>query len=215
MLLLMPNYNAIYTKIAHPYGEGKPDPLVRLLSELIPQGTAVDLGAGDGRHALALVRGGWNVLAVDTSEVGLEKLRGYAQGLNQDRIQTILTDIATWEPEEEIDAMLAVFVLHHLFREQAQTVLRRMQKKTRTGGMHAIATFTPDGDFYREHPEEGWFYPTKEELQEIYQGWEIVQLREEKGPARQKKADGTSMENTIVRMLARKSIPSLDLAISS
>ena len=200
----MPNYDAIYMKVAHPYGGGKPDPLIRLLMELVPQGSAVDLGAGDGRHTLALARHGWEVTAVDTSEVGLQKLQEYANALNQKKIQTIQADISVWEPEQEVDAMVTAFVLHHLTKLQAQTLIKRMQQKTRTKGVHAIATFTPEGDFYREHPSEGWFYPTKEELVDLYQNWEVIYVQEEEGLARQKKADGTAMKNTILRMLMRK-----------
>jgi SAM-dependent methyltransferase len=200
----MSNYDAIYTKVAHPYGGGKPDQLIRLLAELVPQGLAVDLGAGDGRHAIALARDGWRVIAVDTSEVGLAKLEAYAKELNQPKIQTVHADIAAWEPDQEIDAMVVAFVLHHLTNVQAKAMFTRMQKKTRSGGLHAIATFTPAGDFYREHPNEEWFYPTKEELLDLYKGWEVIFLQEEEGLARQKKADGTAMKNTILRLLVRK-----------
>jgi len=48
--------------------------LVDLVSPLHP-GRAVDLGAGEGRNSLWLAAEGWDVTAVDASEVGLERLR--------------------------------------------------------------------------------------------------------------------------------------------
>ena len=39
---------------------------------------------------------------------------------------------------------------------------------------------------------------------DLYQNWEVIYVQEEEGLARQKKADGTAMKNTILRMLMRK-----------
>lgn len=200
----MLKYDEIYAKVPHPYGQGKPDPFVLLFKEIMPQGVAIDLGAGDGRNTLALTRDGWEVIAVDSSEVGLQKLRGYAEELNQKRIQTICADISRWDSERTVDAVMAMFVLHHLSNGNAESLLRRMQEKTRSKGVHAIATFTPESYFYHENPEEDWFFPTKEQLLDLYEGWEVIQTKEEIGAARQKKADGSAMQNTILRVLVRK-----------
>ena len=42
-------------------------------------GTALDLGAGEGRNALWLAEQGWAVTAVDFSAVGLDKARAIAR----------------------------------------------------------------------------------------------------------------------------------------
>src|SRR4051812_45026447 len=54
-----------------------PNALVGSLLDGVPPGDAVDLGAGEGRHALWLAARGWRVTAVDFSAVGLG--RGSAQ----------------------------------------------------------------------------------------------------------------------------------------
>ncbi len=43
-----------------------------------PPGSALDLGAGEGRHAVWLARRGWRVTAVDFSAVGLARGREHA-----------------------------------------------------------------------------------------------------------------------------------------
>jgi SAM-dependent methyltransferase len=48
--------------------------LVELVSPLSP-GTALDLGAGEGRNSLWLAAKGWDVTAVDVSAVALDRLR--------------------------------------------------------------------------------------------------------------------------------------------
>ena len=47
--------------------------LAELVSAVSP-GSAIDLGAGEGRNSLWLAGQGWSVTAVDASQVGLEKL---------------------------------------------------------------------------------------------------------------------------------------------
>src|SRR4051794_10049356 len=49
--------------------------LIASLLEDLPPGDAVDLAAGEGRHALWLAARGWRVIAVDFSAVGLARGR--------------------------------------------------------------------------------------------------------------------------------------------
>jgi SAM-dependent methyltransferase len=59
-------------------------------------GTALDVGAGEGRNSLWLAARGWDVTAVDISAVALERLRGAAadQGLAvHTEVRDVLDDI--------------------------------------------------------------------------------------------------------------------------
>lgn len=58
-------------------------------------GRALDLGAGEGRHAVWLAGRGWEVTAVDFSSVGLDKGRAGAEGLVVD---WVVADVRTWRP---------------------------------------------------------------------------------------------------------------------
>lgn len=80
--------------------------LVELVSPL-PPGRAVDLGAGEGRNSLWLAREGWDVVAVDASEVALDRLSRAAAvegvevlGLEQRRGKSDVsepgTDVVLW-----------------------------------------------------------------------------------------------------------------------
>jgi SAM-dependent methyltransferase len=55
-----------------------------------PAGQVVDLGAGFGPHAIAMARGGHDVLALDTSALLLERLRLAAAGLP---VRTVEADL--------------------------------------------------------------------------------------------------------------------------
>lgn len=58
---------------------GEPAKTVQRLAELLPSGTVLDLGAGDGRNALYLAEKGFAVKAVDLAEAGIAKLKRLAK----------------------------------------------------------------------------------------------------------------------------------------
>lgn len=70
--------------------------LVEFIQGLTP-GSAVDLGSGEGRNGLWLARQGWQVTAVDHSEVALGRLAADAQaeGLSVRSIQADIADFLT------------------------------------------------------------------------------------------------------------------------
>lgn len=75
-------------------------------------GTALDLGAGDGRHAVWLAERGWQVEAVDFSMLGLEigKRRAEANRV-QDRISWTMADVTAIAPVPgSIDLVLVAYL---------------------------------------------------------------------------------------------------------
>ncbi len=87
--------------------------LVELVSSLSP-GTAVDLGAGEGRNSLWLARQGWDVVAVDASRVALDRL---SQGAADDDLagHTVVGDLVSylmdaWATGNAFDLVLLAYV---------------------------------------------------------------------------------------------------------
>jgi N-acetylglucosamine malate deacetylase 2 len=80
-----------YAAVPRVFRADADESLVALVSPLRP-GTAVDLGAGEGRNSLWLARQGWRVTAVDASQVALDRLSrsAAADGLS---ITTVKADI--------------------------------------------------------------------------------------------------------------------------
>jgi SAM-dependent methyltransferase len=72
-------------------------------------GTAVDLGAGEGRNALWLAGLGWEVTAVDFSAVGLAKGEARAAELGLD-VTWVTADATTWVSPEQVDLVVIAYL---------------------------------------------------------------------------------------------------------
>ncbi len=78
-----------------------------------PPGRALDLGAGEGRHALWLASLGWDVTAVDFSAVGIGRgrARSAARALSVD---WVVADATEWAPADGTAYGLVLVAYLHL-----------------------------------------------------------------------------------------------------
>jgi SAM-dependent methyltransferase len=108
----------------------EPNALVASLLADLPPGDAVDLAAGEGRHALWLAGRGWRVTAVDFSDVGLTRGRSQPGG---DRVTWVTADVLAWSaPPESLDLVLLAYL--HLPVEDFLGLLRSAVGWLRPGG---------------------------------------------------------------------------------
>lgn len=84
--------------------------LVELTAGLEP-GRALDLGAGEGRHAVWLATQGWHVTAVDQSGVALEKAEDWALSENVN-IETVRADVLRYEPVPRSFELVLIAYMH-------------------------------------------------------------------------------------------------------
>lgn len=86
-----------------------PNAVVAELLGPLPPGRAVDLGAGEGRHALWLAERGWQVIAVDFSGAGLARGRALANERGLD-VTWEVADVTGWEPATPVDLVLVAYL---------------------------------------------------------------------------------------------------------
>jgi SAM-dependent methyltransferase len=77
----------------------------------LPPGRALDLGSGEGRNAVWLAEGGWQVTAVDFSLVALDKARRLAQARGV-TVDWVLADLYGYRPEPGAYHLVLVAYLH-------------------------------------------------------------------------------------------------------
>jgi SAM-dependent methyltransferase len=107
-----------------------PNALVADLLAGLPPGDAVDLAAGEGRHALWLADLGWRVTAVDFSALGLA--RGCARP-GADRVTWVTADVNTWSAGPgSLDLVLVAYL--HLPETETTALLTRAVDWLRPGG---------------------------------------------------------------------------------
>ncbi len=90
-----------------------PNPMVVEFTAALPPGRALDLGCGEGRHALWLAIRAWEVDAVDFSEVALDKARriaAQAPRASRDRVHYRCADVTTVSSDRHYDLVLSAFL---------------------------------------------------------------------------------------------------------
>jgi SAM-dependent methyltransferase len=107
-------WNERYGAAERVWSSGPNEHVAQIVSPLAP-GTALDLGAGEGRHAIWLAENGWTATAVDFAEVGLERGRREAERCGvSEAITWVTADVRTWTPDPGATYDLVLIAYLHL-----------------------------------------------------------------------------------------------------
>jgi SAM-dependent methyltransferase len=137
-------------------------------------GRALDLGAGEGRHAMWLASLGWRVTAVDFSTVGLAK--GEAEAARRGvRIDWVVADARSWHPAGPTGFDLVLVAYLHL----SDNVLSRATSWLAPGGAlvvvgHALRNLTEGVG----GPSDAALLHTPEQLRAAAEGLDIERCEE-------------------------------------
>ena len=106
------SYDELY-RSAPAVWSGRPNRQLVVEASVLPPGSALDAGCGEGADALWLAERGWQVTAVDFSAVALERgaARAREAGLD-DRIEWVPADLGTWSPPHGHFDLVAAHYLH-------------------------------------------------------------------------------------------------------
>jgi SAM-dependent methyltransferase len=135
-------------------------------------GRALDVGAGEGRHAIWLARRGWAVTAIDFSKVGIDRGRAAS---DSDAIEWLVDDIRSWTPPAGVAYDLVLVAYIHL----ADDIHGRVGAWLAPGGTllvlgHALRNLT-DGV---GGPQDPRLLHTEDELRSAASGLRIERLHE-------------------------------------
>lgn len=121
------------------------DPAPFLSQELgdRPAGRSLDLGAGEGRTTLWLAEHGWQVTAVDFSDVALDRGRQRAEALGVgDAVEWICADLLEFDPSGGgYDLVLLMFI--HLPPVERRRLLRLATATLNPGGIILVVGYHP------------------------------------------------------------------------
>lgn len=135
----------------------------------IPKGKVLCVAEGEGRNAAFLAEQGYEVVAVDSSSVGLEKARKLAQERGVE-IETIVSDLAHFDIEPESwDGVVSIFA--HVPPTVRQELHKKIVNGLRSGGVLILEAYRPDQLKYKTGgPPTAEFMMTLKGLEEELAG---------------------------------------------
>lgn len=150
----------------------KPSPIVTEILKYKKGDDVLDLGCGEGRNALYLVKNGFNVTGVDISKTGIKKFLHLADKMNV-KVKGIVSDISTFKFNKKFDIILSIAILHFLNRDNIIKIIKKIKQHTKIEGLNVITVFTED------NPYKGFKYLFKKnELKKFYEDWNVIYYNE-------------------------------------
>jgi len=133
-------WNERYSSNEYAYGTSPNDFLAEYQGSL-PRGKILSLAEGEGRNAVFLAKCGYEVTAVDSSIVGLEKAQKLAKK-NGVSIEYIHADLAEFKYGEDCwDGIISIFCPMPSTLRKA--IYKKVEIGLRTGGVFLTESYTP------------------------------------------------------------------------
>lgn len=148
--------------------ERNPSRLLLDFSYMLPKGRAMDIACGEGRNAIYLARQGYQVDAIDISEVAIKNARAVAKGLN---INLVVADLEKFSiPEDTYDLIVNFYYLQ-------RSIIPDIKKGLKKGGFVVFETYTIEHQSIG-HPKNPEFLLKPNELLRLFNDLHIVYYRE-------------------------------------
>ena len=134
-------WNSRYAEETFAYGEEPNDFLRESTGVFVPGSRVLLLAEGQGRNAVWLARQGLEVVAVDQSDVGMDRAQELAAEHGVE-LTTIVADLFEWVAEPNtFDGVVAIFA--HLPNPQRARMHQMAVAALRWGGVAVVEAYTP------------------------------------------------------------------------
>lgn len=131
------DYDEVYRSRSWAYSD-RPDPeLIRALVGK-PRGKALDLGGGQGRHALALSALGYDVTIVDSAATGLHQAAEAAEEKSLP-IHCFHSDASKYEPDGSLEVVVAALFFHIPAHKTSLKIAERAGASLNDGGVFYVS----------------------------------------------------------------------------
>lgn len=159
---------------------GNPSKEVEDVVSFLPEGARIlDVGCGDGRHALYLASLGFHVDAFDISAAAIAKV-DYLKERSHLAINTYVCDALAFDFRHKYDLVIMHGVLQFIEREKQPQILELLKKWTNINGYHIAALFTDEEPVPEDLQDVMIGVFRNEEIKEYYQGWQIIMFESRK-----------------------------------
>lgn len=132
-------WNERFSRKGYAYGE-EANEFLKNTIDLVPKGQILCIGEGEGRNALFLALAGYDVTAVDISEVGLKKTRKRAEEKNV-TIHTIHADLTRYElGKESWQGIVSIYC--HLHKDERVTLHHKCVDALSSNGIFIMESYS-------------------------------------------------------------------------
>ena len=124
-------WNGKFSKADFFYGTNPNEFLASNLELVKSQKKMSCLGEGEGRNAIFFAKNGFDVTAIDASDLGLKKLenRAIEEKLS---IKTVCMDLNLWEANEKYDVIVASYL--HMYKNEREELFKKIEESLNIGG---------------------------------------------------------------------------------
>ena len=169
-------WNEKYSDPRFIYGIASNDFLKQSVHHFQPSGSILCIAEGEGRNAVWLAELGFNVTAVDASEVGLSKGLTLAKSKGV-KVDWIHADLQHYNPGKQVwDGVVAIFA--HLPPDLRSQVHADCVESLKEGGVLLLEAYTPEQlEFKTGGPSNPDWLMTPEILEQELQGLTFERLQ--------------------------------------
>jgi SAM-dependent methyltransferase len=188
-------FRLAYSTGRHGWAVEGPDPFavkfLKRLKRLAPRGRLLDVGCGEGRHAVAAARLGFKVSAVDAEPLAIRRARKFAGKLRVRAIDFHAANVFDLPfPDDTFDAVLDWGCLHHQKKSAWGLYKADILRVLKPGGFYALQVFGPRFHLFHGsrrpwHIARGAYrrYFTRRDFQELFgKDFEFMLLAQGRGP---------------------------------
>ncbi len=142
-----------------------------IVSLLPPEAKILDVGCGDGRHALFFAKLGFQVDAFDVSENAINKVN-YLKERYGLKVNTAVCDAFGFDYKNKYDLIIMHGVLQFVEREKQPAMIELLKNQTNTNGYHIIALFTDEEPVPEDLKDVMVGVFKNGEIKEYYSDWQ-------------------------------------------
>jgi len=187
-------FRQAYRTGKHGWAAEAPSPhavtFLKRLRHLTPGGRLLDVGCGEGRHAIAAAKLGFRVTAIDYEPLALERARRFSKGKGILYRQADVFRLPF--ADSHFDIVLDYGCLHHQRKSDWPTYRASTLRVLKRDGFYVLSVFSPEFYLFRGsrrpwHIAQGAYRRcfTRREIERLFAGdFEILQLTKEKGNQR-------------------------------
>lgn len=159
---------------------GNPSKEVEEIVPFLPINAKIlDVGCGDGRHALYFAGLGFEVDAFDISENAIRKV-DYLKEQHELNVNTAVCDAFDFEFKHKYDLVIMHGVLQFVEREKQPAMIELLKMWTNADGYHIVALFTDEEPVPDDLKDVMVGVFKNEEIKKYYENWKIEMFESRK-----------------------------------